>query len=454
MAKRKYKPFCCLFLFVSIEFMNIPLPLFPDEHVLGWCGRIRFFNHFPDSDCVFCEIRMLRGIDKNSSFQVNKVNLLARESGLKDADFVFKHTMFPYLRAFDLEGFYELRFDAYRLGRLRNIGIAGWKNKAWYCQECAREDLHEFGMPFWRRLHQIPAVGWCLKHGRRLVGVEGKYAFDKPPKPIDCESVGDVSSKDFSAVHSVLHNFAVIAGYLLHRSCPLDFRVVRWLLIRKAVEGGFFDKKQGKVNVYEAVRARGASHLLKYFQLALGDFNLDAVFQRSESQRPTELYVIALSVIFESAEEALIRLDSLEEVRAKTYMDSQKYGEEFWLDDWVLDSYIRHGGVYKLEGEGFDLEWSQASHFWRLYGLPAHADEDGASLNALVSFFSGDSLLDACAKHGASIINVECILRVAGNRLADSLHRNIPKFPHNRHSAENLLLNEARLQSRLLTASP
>lgn len=38
-----------------------------------------------------------------------------------------------------------------------------------YCPSCRREDLAHFGMSYWHRVHQLPIVFFCPRHGDRLV---------------------------------------------------------------------------------------------------------------------------------------------------------------------------------------------------------------------------------------------------------------------------------------------
>jgi hypothetical protein len=43
------------------------------------------------------------------------------------------------------------------------------KNQYYFCADCVREDLGEYGFATWRFLHQVPGLDYCPEHRRRLV---------------------------------------------------------------------------------------------------------------------------------------------------------------------------------------------------------------------------------------------------------------------------------------------
>lgn len=42
------------------------------------------------------------------------------------------------------------------------------KNSLYYCPACAEDEMHDYGEPYWHRMHQLPGVEICLKHGVKL----------------------------------------------------------------------------------------------------------------------------------------------------------------------------------------------------------------------------------------------------------------------------------------------
>ena len=77
--------------------MNIPQPL-PDEHVLGWRGRIRLFSHHPNAQHTIAEIRSLYQQDgaenQSNGDNLSQLTLLAAACDITPSEFSFQ---FPHL---------------------------------------------------------------------------------------------------------------------------------------------------------------------------------------------------------------------------------------------------------------------------------------------------------------------------------------------------------------------
>lgn len=50
-----------------------------------------------------------------------------------------------------------------------------------FCEQCAQEDLKFWGYTYWRRLHNLPGLDWCLKHRVPLKRVRGVAPFEQGP---------------------------------------------------------------------------------------------------------------------------------------------------------------------------------------------------------------------------------------------------------------------------------
>lgn len=82
-----------------------------------------------------------------------------------------EHTLLPLLRVFcgfDFQYEEEKNCIPIPIGRIpkRNLGNRGATQ---ICEQCLVEDLPIYGMPFYRRSHQIPGVTVCSKHGTVLL---------------------------------------------------------------------------------------------------------------------------------------------------------------------------------------------------------------------------------------------------------------------------------------------
>ncbi|MEC1759897.1 TnsD family Tn7-like transposition protein [Schinkia azotoformans] len=100
------------------------------------------------------------------------VNNLPPSSTMTSDEIIWNHTLFPFFSSFLTE---EKKIQV--ISRMKNskgvcieslLGISGspikTNQKLKYCPICYRNDLDSNGESYWRRLHQIPQIYYCLEH--------------------------------------------------------------------------------------------------------------------------------------------------------------------------------------------------------------------------------------------------------------------------------------------------
>ena len=96
-------------------------------------------------------------------------------------DVLANHTLLPYYTRFFETDKKRQVWEALQVGRGSGItsvrtqmpdGTEGLK----FCPNCYLLDTQEYGEPFWRRVHQIPLLGYCPMHKIPLVTVPIKFA--------------------------------------------------------------------------------------------------------------------------------------------------------------------------------------------------------------------------------------------------------------------------------------
>ena len=96
-------------------------------------------------------------------------------------DVLANHTLLPYYTRFFETDKKRQVWEALQAGRGSGItsvrtqmpdGTEGLK----FCPNCYLLDTQEYGEPFWRRVHQIPLLGYCPMHKIPLVTVPIKFA--------------------------------------------------------------------------------------------------------------------------------------------------------------------------------------------------------------------------------------------------------------------------------------
>lgn len=87
-------------------------------------------------------------------------------------ELIWNHTMFPFYTAFlskeRSDSVHSMMVNGCGKSIENLVGFSGGKvkpyNRLRYCPRCYSEDMDELGGGFWRRLHQVPGVLYCLKH--------------------------------------------------------------------------------------------------------------------------------------------------------------------------------------------------------------------------------------------------------------------------------------------------
>ena len=102
------------------------------------------------------------------------LEMLTRKMSMEDV--ILKHTMFPYYGRFLNK---ERRNQAFQAlvkmqGNYHNLlpmqkSKDGRKRHLRYCPVCVKEDREKFGETYWHRVHQMPGIEVCLRHGCYLI---------------------------------------------------------------------------------------------------------------------------------------------------------------------------------------------------------------------------------------------------------------------------------------------
>lgn len=102
------------------------------------------------------------------------LEMLTRKMSMEDV--ILKHTMFPYYGRFLNK---ERRNQAFQAlvkmqGNYHNLlpmqkSKDGRKRHLRYCPVCVKEDREKFGETYWHRVHQMPGIEVCPRHGCYLI---------------------------------------------------------------------------------------------------------------------------------------------------------------------------------------------------------------------------------------------------------------------------------------------
>lgn len=135
-----------------------------DELDVGLVGRIAAINGCSDRSRVLAGLRS--ALDLPSPTRL--LPALAACVGLTPREFAFHHTLLPVLRAFSSH--VGTAREAEILNR--HVSLMNFRSlpnvEARACRACSAEDGAAGIAGYWRRIHHLPGVDWCPRHGTPL----------------------------------------------------------------------------------------------------------------------------------------------------------------------------------------------------------------------------------------------------------------------------------------------
>ena len=289
--------------------MNIP-SLHHDEHVLGWRGRIKFLNHFPTANITIDAIRDYLSRDRFSDAPLEKrtsqLVILANLSKIPTIDFAYSHSFLPFVKAFSPDA----RKSTDDIQKMQSV-LRYWRQPgndgAWFCVSCAREDQDLYGIPYWRRAHQLIGVNWCYRHQHKLHASLYKDAFDiAPPVNRLNECFVPDGPNSLQDTNPIIQRYITIALNLLGRNVPLDLRKTVKLL-RDQYAAVTYVNSLHHPNVIEEIEFNipkyWRDHFLNLRTKMQGNdiFNFQKLLHQTHKAFDTERYVMALACFFVSA---------------------------------------------------------------------------------------------------------------------------------------------------------
>ena len=406
-----------------------PEPL-PQEFARGYHGMIMRMNGFANDADAVKALRAWSGDTDTSQWGVPHVLLLAKVAGMGPGAFVRAHTALPLLRGITSHkanvehGSFEsnptLRMTAMRSGR----------HGAYFCAQCAKEDLDVHGYSYWRCDQQTPGLYWCSKHGDPLHFIDDDNAFLKMPSHCldQARSIDDgwaIRAKD----SPVVARFHELCAYLMDR--PRSFAVKDVMPILRARARGFGFQISTTVRprrllsdyVIETLgRQWLATVLPSLSEKPKGVFSmpLDGLLFTSTSASSTFAYVLAATALFESAEDAMNAfLESEAPDEAKAQASPWKGVESVRL----VEAYVQAKGSYRGSAQILSSEVGTVGYHLKKLGFPNLEQRGRQNLHrALAAFYvEKRSIIESAMLGGLSTSKLEFLVRAPGTNLCQIL---------------------------------
>jgi TniQ len=399
-----------------------PSPL-PDEFALGLLGRFVRLNGCPPTNVP----KLLNSFVTTPSPSHGQIlSGLAAASNMDLSEFVHRHTLIPFLCAIARDSA-QSRPPGVHSANILTRNAMRKDVLARFCRQCVADDERTYGFAYWRRCHQVPGVEFCAHHGASLIHVRRDEPFEISPS----ESREDAStfvSEKFEPRHlKTIHRYSEIAFKLLSRSQPIRLSITLEVLRARATD---LDIRHGTKGVRRSIAdvARelcSAPWLRTHFTSRNGEkpdgvsSSLENILRNSVIPLPAHYYVLASALLFEGAEEALVALDC---PKVSVFKRPEPPKKIDWAGSQVVSTYIQSKGSLTEVARVLGTNPTHTYLKLTAIGLPSMFHVVGTSLgDALIDFYEGATLRQACEAHDVSMTEIEDILRKASALFSHSL---------------------------------
>ncbi|MNY86621.1 hypothetical protein D3C78_28290 [compost metagenome] len=411
--------------FLVTAFMIVRPPL-PDEPLSAFIGRMKRNNLCSTDNELFGKLAEYIFPKTARNTEINPVELLAKIYGMTPLFFVRKHTMLPLAKLVvwfdrDKEKAVDLTHQRYV-----NVALRKSQNLAYLCRDCVAEDMEFRGLAYWRRVHQLPGIDRCAKHGTVLLRCSSRGVLRQNPL-----AFADTSNQIFDEQLDDMCDNPIVARYvqiaeslLAEISQPIHIEDISVHIREWAKVQNLRVSLKGKRPLLsdKAIEMLPRAWLKKHFPRSdskeYGEFSdwLDGTWFSRKTPRHSASYILALALMYESADEAINALATLKSVIVpRKALTHRKRGA--WDSNDLVKVWMQNLGNTAAIAK--DLNLSKSYIYQRLVaaGLPCLSKKAGAAIKiAIQRYWQGESIITACELSGANIEEVERFLRVATNR--------------------------------------
>lgn len=356
------------------------LAAFPDELDKGYLGRTMLANRWQSEKEAMRAISNYFGLGQLPRSEMSALELLSMTAGISIEPFACLHSAIPYRRS--ITSYLSNVPHGSRLRRSLwcNWGMTNLQPDAFFCRECIAEDTRRHGVSFWHRSHQIPGRYWCELHGTSLCVTGQADAFLSPPARVtDQYDAFPLQTTLKWANNANIKAFLSIAEGLAVRERPLDVKAVASVL-KQLATGKILTHiptgvaKQGLLSdlVYESFPHQWLERIVPSISAKQSGQvfrRIDGVFAMSNGSSSAWVYILAATVLYESADDALQALGSTISFESKGPRKSRP--AKRCLDtNALVSAYIDCQGRHSLVSERLGLPLQLVKAKLQLAGFP------------------------------------------------------------------------------------
>lgn len=367
-----------------------------------------------------------------------KLYQLALVSNINPIEYTRKHSMLAALRVAAKSGSDMLHGSDSAHPFARQLGMQPQRLGAYCCIKCIEADLQKWKTSLYRRKHHLIGVDWCHLHKCILYKIDSKVPFTQLPHiwlsenkliPINT-CVPNLPEKGF------LNRYVEIAIKLLDRERPFRVENIKMCLAKRAKHNNLRISRTGKsLLISDRLFELAPADWLKEYLPEYNKKTLNNYFHRIDSLAlfrkmvgVGNAYAMAISVLYESADEAFLDLSLADDIDAEVENEKvKKRGNQFWNGD-IWQHYLNSKGIYSEMANYLCMDRNYLSERMNSLGLPSlHGINKSLVWRAFERFMNGESAAESCAKEGVEQTELETLLRNCSVRVDKAVKRTRPK---------------------------
>ncbi|WP_146550782.1 TnsD family Tn7-like transposition protein [Rummeliibacillus suwonensis] len=196
---------------------------YPNELIYSSIARYHFYSGNIDYKDTLEEVFQSRSVIPSVAIG-SHFSILAQQLGSNYTveNLLAKHTIYPYHAPFlskqrQQETLQDVKSDGKGVYTRLGIVAGGICKKKWlfYCSECAKNDIEQYGEPYIHREHQLQGIDYCSHHELKLKKYPIDFSqqsriefirFDK--RQMDLSMTQGVESKETSVIQIALSKMA------------------------------------------------------------------------------------------------------------------------------------------------------------------------------------------------------------------------------------------------------
>lgn len=400
----------------------------PDELSAAHAGRFGSLNRSPPHK-VHLTLRAALMADGHEVDGLTMVEMLAFASGMPSIAYAQAHSMIPVLRVATKGDVIRPHGHSEDRSYTKRLGTMAPREGGFVCLKCLKSDLEGFGFSWFRRVHHLIGVDWCIDHRDPLWQVTASNPFFALPHVWKARGQlreVDACVQSLDAANPFLQRYVAIAASMLTLVQPIPTTQLHRPIRERATGLGLRRSMVGKQPpLSDRVRDLAPKRWMQAHLPGLHEKPDFAYMSRIDDQlfsltpAAGDSYALAMAALFPSADEAIEALfASSQDLPSTESSYSRIRGVQFWHGE-AWQHYTRHRGDHREIAESIGVSVSYVTQRLLNLGLPDLKEIGSDPLGAaLSSFAGGESLEQACAIHSVDVKNLQALLRVACARPA------------------------------------